>query len=56
MTNKSKKKKPFYGIRTKRRVIGEYFYTSTSMNELSEIHGIFGSNTVSDWLRKYGNL
>ena len=56
MSNKSKKKKPFYGLRTKKRVIEEYFYTSASMNELSEIHGILGSNTVSDWLRKYSNL
>ena len=56
MSKESKKKKPFYGIRTKKRVIEEYFYTSASMDELSEIHGILGSNTVSDWLRKYRNL
>ncbi|MFK8008156.1 MAG: hypothetical protein AB8H03_17495 [Saprospiraceae bacterium] len=56
MSKESKKKKPFYGLRTKKQVIEEYFYTSASMNELSEIHGILGSNTVSDWLRKYSNL
>ncbi len=26
------------------------------MDELSETYGILGSNTVADWLRKYGNL
>jgi len=26
------------------------------MNELAKIHGILGSNTVSDWIRKYGHL
>ena len=56
MTKESKKSKPYYGIKTKRRVIEEYFYSSASMKELSEIHGILGSNTISDWLRKYGNL
>ncbi len=56
MAKKSKKNKPFYGIRTKRRVIEDYFYSSASMNELSETHGILGSNTVADWLKKYGNL
>lgn len=56
MTNPSKKKKPFYSLKTKRRIIEDYFYSSASMKELSEIHGILGSNTVSDWLRKYGKL
>ncbi len=55
-SKESKRKKPFYGLRTKRRVIEEYFYSSASLEELSEIHGILGSNTVTDWLRKYGNL
>jgi transposase-like protein len=55
MAKEIKKKKPYYGLRTKKRVIDEYFYTSASLNELSEIHGILGSNTVSDWLRKYSN-
>lgn len=53
---KNKTKKAFYGIRTKKRVIEDYFSSSASMKELSEIHGIMGSNTVSNWLRKYGNL
>jgi hypothetical protein len=26
------------------------------MNELVRLHGIIGSNTIGDWLRKYGNL
>lgn len=54
--SKSKKKKPFYGLKTKRQVIREYFDSSASMSELSELHGILGSNTVADWLKKYGNL
>lgn len=40
MTKEIKKKKPYYGIRTKKRVIEEYFYTSDSLKELSETHGI----------------
>ena len=55
-TSKSKRVKPFYGMQTKRQVIDEYYRSSASMKELSEIHGILGSNTVSDWLKKYGNL
>ena len=49
-------KRPYYGKRTKQQVIDEYFRSSASMDELSELHGILGSNTVADWLRKYGNL
>jgi len=56
MAKEIKKNKPYYDLRTKKRVIEEYFYTSASLKELSEIHGILGSNTVSDWLRKYSNL
>ena len=26
------------------------------MNELAVLYGIMGSNTIGDWLRKYGNL
>jgi len=55
-TSKTKRVKPFYGMHTKRQVIDEYYDSSASMKELSEIHGILGSNTVSDWLKKYGNL
>ena len=50
------RQKPFYGIKTKKQVIEEYYNTSASMKELSEIHGILGSNTLSNWLKKYGNL
>ena len=46
---------PYYGKGTKRQVIDEYLNTSASMDELSELHGILGSNTVANWLRKYGN-
>jgi len=46
----------FYGKKTKKKVIEDYFNSSASMNELAKIHGILGSNTVSDWIRKYGHL
>lgn len=48
-------KKPYYGKRTKNRILKEYLDTSASMDELSELHGVLGSNTISDWLKKYGN-
>ena len=56
MDNTNKSKKPYYGKKTKRKVVEEYLKTSASMDELSRLHGILGSNTVSDWIRKYGNL
>ena len=53
---KKGQKRPYYGKRTRTQVIDEYFRSSASMDELSEIHGVLGSNTVSSWLKKYGNL
>jgi len=50
------KKKPFYGKKTKKKIVEEYLNTSASMDELARLHGILGSNTVGDWIRKYGNL
>jgi len=41
-------KRPYYGKRTKKQVIEEYFNSSASMDELSEIHGVLGSNTVGN--------
>ena len=26
------------------------------MDELAKLHGILGSNTIADWVKKYGNL
>ena len=49
-------KKPYYGKKTKRKVVEEYLSSSASMDELSRLHGILGSNTVSGWIQKYGNL
>ena len=49
-------KKPYYGKTTKRKVVEEYLSSSASMDELSRLHGILGSNTVSGWIQKYGNL
>ena len=53
---KKGQKRPYYGKRTRTQVIDEYFRSSASMDELSEIHGVLGSNTVASWLKKYGNL
>ena len=50
------KKKPFYGKKTKKKIVEEYLKTSASMDELARLHGVLGSNTVGDWIRKYGNL
>ena len=48
--------KPFYGKSTKKKIVEDYLNTSASMNELAKLHGILGSNTVADWIKKYGNL
>jgi len=48
-------KKPYYGQRTKRQIINEFLTSSASMDELSELHGVLGSNTLSEWMKKYGN-
>jgi len=53
---KKGQKKPYYGQRTKRQVINEFLTSSASMDELSELHGVLGSNTLSEWVKKYGNL
>ena len=53
---KKGQKRPYYGKRTKRQVIKAYFESSASMDELSEIHGVLGSNMVASWLKKSGNL
>lgn len=53
---KKGQKTPYYGKRTKRQVIKTYFESSASMDELSEIHGVLGSNTVASWLKKNENL
>lgn len=50
------KKKPFYGERTKKRIVKEYLSSSATMDELAKLHGILGSNTITDWVKKYGNL
>ena len=50
------KRKPYYAKATKEKVVFEYENTSASASELPRLHGILGSNTVADWVRKYGNL
>lgn len=49
---KKGQKRPYYGNRTKKEVIQTYFASSASMDELTEIYGILGSNTVASWLKK----
>ena len=34
--------KPFYGKRTKKKIVEEYLNTSASMDELAKLHGILG--------------
>jgi transposase-like protein len=53
---KKKQAKPYYGEKTKKKIIEEYFRSSATMRELAELHGILGSNTIGDWVKKYGNL
>ena len=50
------KKKPYYGKGTKEKVLLDFKYRPSSLAELSRLHGIMGSNTVADWIKKYGNL
>jgi transposase-like protein len=49
-------KKYYYNEQTKKKIVAEYLNGSISMNELARPHGIMGSNTIGDWLIKYGNL
>lgn len=51
-----KSKKPFYGERIKREIVRAYLNSSATMDEFSKLHGILGSNTIADWVKKYGNL
>lgn len=50
------KKKPYYGKGTKEKVLLDFKFRPSSLAELSRLHGIMGSNTVGDWIKKYGNL
>lgn len=52
----SPSKKPYYGKKTKARLVEDYFKEAITMTELSELHGLLGSNTAADWIRKYGHL
>ena len=53
---KKGQKTPYYGNRTKQQIIKAYFTSSSSMDELSSLYGVLGSNTVGSWLRKYRHL
>jgi hypothetical protein len=49
-------KRPHYSKRTKKQVIEGYFKSSPSLDELSEINRILGSNIIASWLKKNRNL
>ena len=49
------KKRPYYGVVTKREVVLQYQTEATSVTELSALHGIGGSNTVCEWVKKFGD-
>lgn len=49
------KKRPHYGDVTKREVVLQYQSEATSAAELSALHGIGGSNTVCNWVKKFGD-
>jgi len=53
---KKNQKTPYYGKRTKRQIISEYLTSSASMSELSELHGVLGSNILANWIKKDRNL
>jgi transposase-like protein len=52
----SRDKKYYYNERTKKKIVAEYLDGSVSMNKRARLYGIMGSNTIGDWLRKYGNF
>lgn len=52
----SASRRVFYGKDTKRRVVFDYQHGSASAAELARLYGIMGSNTVDDWLKRFGNL
>ena len=51
-----KNKKPYYSKKTKQKVVFDYEKGLESAVELSRLYGIFGSNTVANWVKKYGKL
>ena len=46
-------KRPYYGTSTKREVTMQYELGRTSTSELAELHGILGSNTISNWQKEF---
>lgn len=53
MKDEKKRKKPYYSPGAKREVVRQH-ERGVSAKELSELHGILGSNTIGDWQKKYG--
>ncbi len=51
-----KRKKPYYSKRTKKEVVFDYENGRATAKELARLYGILGSNTVNDWVKKYGKL
>jgi len=51
-----KRKQPYYSKRTKKEVVFDYENGRATVKELARLYGILGSNTVNDWVKKYGKL
>jgi transposase-like protein len=51
-----KRKRPYYSQRTKKEVVFDYENGRATAKELARLYGILGSNTVNDWVKKYGKL
>jgi len=43
----AKKSKPYYGEKTKKKIVEDYFRDSVTIKELSELYGVFGRNRSS---------
>ena len=51
-----KRKQPYYSKRTKKEVVFDFENGRETAKELARLYGILGSNTVKDWVKKYGKL
>jgi transposase-like protein len=56
MEGEKKRSTPYYSESLKRQVVREYNGVYYSKVALMEKYGILGSNTIDDWLEKYGNF
>jgi transposase-like protein len=56
MEREKKRATPYYSESLKRQVVREYSGGYYSKVALMEKYGILGSNTIDDWLEKYGTF